>query len=69
MKATIEPEAFSATFFYTGTLEDAGEEFGFTLSVTLDESGDVASTSVTYTDGEPSDPELAEKTILEQFNK
>lgn len=69
MKATIESDAFSTTYFYAGTLEDAGEEFCFTLCVTLNESGDVTSTSVTYTDGEPSDPELAEKTILEQFNK
>lgn len=69
MKATIESDAFSATYFYAGTLENDGEEFCFTLCVTLNESGDVTSTSVTYTDGEPSDPELAEKTILEQFNK
>lgn len=69
MKATIQPEAFSATFFYSGTVEEDGKEFHFTLSATTDECGDVTSTSVTYLDGEPSDTELAEKTILEQFNK
>lgn len=69
MKATIQPEAFSATFFYAGTVEEDGKEFNFTLGVTLDESGDVTSTSITYLDEEPSDAKLAEKTILEQFNK
>ena len=70
MKAFIETEAFCATFFFAGTLaEDDGRELDFTLSVTTNEAGDTTSTDITYIGEDPSNPELAEKLILEQYNK